>query len=189
MKRIYLSRHGESKYNIENRIGGNSDLTEKGYNYSVLLADYINNIDIDIVLTSNLIRTINTAKHIKHPKKTMNELNEINAGICENLTYTDVKNIYPDIETERNNNKYYYRYPDGESYNDLFIRLLPVFDIINNTDNILIVAHQAILRIIYGVLLDIDKKEQPYIPIPLNTVTYIEKNNNNINKFIINLNH
>ena len=31
---IYLSRHGESEYNIEDRIGGNSKLSEKGERYA-----------------------------------------------------------------------------------------------------------------------------------------------------------
>ena len=183
MSNIYLSRHGESKYNTEKKLGGNSDLSPKGQNYSFLLADYINNINVEIVLTSELIRTVNTAKHIKHSKKKMKELNEINAGICENLTYDDVKNIYPDISIARNKDKYNYRYPEGESYNDLLIRLKPVFDIINNTQKtIVIVAHQAILRIIYGELMNIDKTEQPYISIPLHSVIHLNSIDNNINE-------
>lgn len=186
MRNIYLSRHGESKYNVENRIGGNSNITSKGQKYSFLLAKYINNKDIDIVLTSELVRTIHTAKHIIHQKKTMSELNEINAGICENLTYDDIKNIYPDILIARNKDKYNYRYPKGESYSDLYLRLKPIFEIIENIDNIVVIAHQAILRIIYGVLMDIDKNIQPNISIPLHSVIHINKTNNVINHNIIN---
>jgi len=183
MPLIYLSRHGESEYNTEKRIGGNSELTLNGQHYSSILGKYINNISVETVLTSELIRTINTAKHIKYPKRTMKELNEINAGICENLTYVDVKNMYPEIYTERKKNKYYYRYPGGESYNDLLIRLKPVFDIINNTKTtIVIVAHQAIIRIIYGELMNINKLEQPYISIPLHTIIQLNINNGHINE-------
>ena len=34
---IYLSRHGESTFNIENRIGGNPNLSEAGQKYAKTL--------------------------------------------------------------------------------------------------------------------------------------------------------
>ena len=39
---IYLSRHGESKYNVEDRIGGNSSITERGHQYARALGTYMN---------------------------------------------------------------------------------------------------------------------------------------------------
>ena len=33
VQNIYLSRHGESEYNVEDRIGGNSELSSKGKEY------------------------------------------------------------------------------------------------------------------------------------------------------------
>ena len=53
-------------------------------------------------------------------------LNEIDAGVCEGLTYTEIKEKYPTEYNMRQNNKYYYRYPMGESYYDLVVRLEPV---------------------------------------------------------------
>lgn len=38
---IYLTRHGESKYNLVGRIGGDSELSERGMEYSRCLAQYI----------------------------------------------------------------------------------------------------------------------------------------------------
>ena len=32
-KDIYLSRHGESQFNTQDRVGGDSDLSEKGIKY------------------------------------------------------------------------------------------------------------------------------------------------------------
>lgn len=37
---IYLSRHGESKFNVEKRIGGDSSLSERGVEYSRRLAEF-----------------------------------------------------------------------------------------------------------------------------------------------------
>ena len=60
-KKIYLSRHGESLYNLENKIGGNSDLSDNGLLYSKKLGLYMNKIIKKYELyCSTLIRTINT---------------------------------------------------------------------------------------------------------------------------------
>ena len=39
---IYLSRHGESEYNLENRIGGDSSLSQRGQQYAQALGVYMN---------------------------------------------------------------------------------------------------------------------------------------------------
>lgn len=171
MKCIYLSRHGESMYNKEDRIGGDPNLSPNGYAYSRILSNHINKLDIGFVMTSELIRTIETAQSIIHPKISMSELNEIHSGICENLTYDEVRIKYPEIYAARSDDKYNYRYPQGESYDDLLIRLKPIFDLIDrSTGPILIIAHQAVLRVIYGVLMDMDKYSFPHISIPLHTL-------------------
>ena len=38
---IYLSRHGQSEYNLENKIGGDSNLSKDGELYSKKLEEYI----------------------------------------------------------------------------------------------------------------------------------------------------
>lgn len=67
-------------------------------------------------------------------------LDEIDAGICEGLTYSDIEqrfrvgfrlswrhcSRYPKQAEDRNRDKYHYRYPSGESYEDLVARLEPV---------------------------------------------------------------
>ena len=37
---IYLSRHGESQYNVDDKVGGDSDLSELGELYAEKLADF-----------------------------------------------------------------------------------------------------------------------------------------------------
>ena len=41
---IFLSRHGESEYNLTARIGGNPPLTSKGQRYAKALGVYINSL-------------------------------------------------------------------------------------------------------------------------------------------------
>lgn len=179
MKTVYLSRHGESIYNTLGKIGGNSDLSEKGIEYSKKLAEYINNLDNKIpVYTSTLTRTINTGKYINNNKINCSNLNEINAGICEHLTYSEIKDKYPEEYSKRQFDKLNYKYPNGESYKDLIIRTKPIIDIINNNEIILIIAHQAVLRVIYGILTNKNEIDFPNVPIPLHNliILNIDKN-------------
>ena len=43
-KLIFFSRHGESEYNIENKVGGDSPLSDRGALYAKALGRYFNNL-------------------------------------------------------------------------------------------------------------------------------------------------
>lgn len=113
---IYLTRHGESIYNLEGRIGGDSELSPRGWEYSRALARYIHEQQIPQlrVWTSNYKRTVQTAQGIDAPLEQWKALNEIDAGICEEMTYEEIKEKYPDEFESRNHDKFHYRYPKGE---------------------------------------------------------------------------
>ena len=75
---IYLTRHGQSEYNYQGKIGGDSGLSMMGEKFAVALADYcVDTLTKDPetnaprpcrLWTSSLQRTILTARHIPHPK-------------------------------------------------------------------------------------------------------------------------
>lgn len=80
-------------------------------------------------------------------------LDEINAGMMDGLTYEEFAEAYPDHYEARKNDKLGYRYPRGESYLDVFQRLEPViFEMLRQRGPLLIIGHQAILRVLYGYL-------------------------------------
>ena len=188
-KKIYLSRHGESLYNLENKIGGNSDLSNNGLLYSKKLALYMNKTVKKYELyCSTLIRTINTSKELTRNINICKCLDEINAGICEHKTFEEVEKIYPEEFIKRKNDKLNYRYPSGESYLDLIERLRTfVFDIENNNNIVIIVAHQAILRVIYGFFMGIKIEDIPHIKIPLHTIIELNPDTYNYNSKYIEL--
>lgn len=180
-KVIYLSRHGESVYNTQDRLGGNSEITSLGENYAKELYQFIKlNEDIDNlnIYTSELIRTKQTAKYFKN-KTSLKFLNEINAGIFEDKTYGFVKENYILEHNSRNKDKFNYKYPNGESYKNLQDRVLHIFSYINKNlienKNSLIICHNAVVRLIYGKLLNIPNDKIPYINIPLHTLFKFEK--------------
>lgn len=80
------------------------------------MSDYIKKEKIPdlIVWTSQFKRTIQTAAKIDAPKEQWKALNEIHAGICEGMTYREIAEKYPEEFALRDQNKYHYRYPNGE---------------------------------------------------------------------------
>jgi len=169
---IYLTRHGESKFNVLEKLGGDSELSNSGVTYAKAFAKYINlqNISNLQVWTSTLKRTRETAKHINAPKAVWKQLNEIHAGVCEELTYKQIAERYPEDFKARDEDKLRYRYPRGESYQDLIVRLEPVIMQLERHTNVLVVAHQAVLRCIVGYFAGVPLEDIPYIKVPLHQV-------------------
>ena len=67
---IYLTRHGQTLWNLEKRLQGrgNSPLTEDGIERAKELRDRLKNIHIDIIYSSPIERAFETAKIIKGDK-------------------------------------------------------------------------------------------------------------------------
>lgn len=70
------------------------------------------------------------------------------------MTYEEIKEKYPEEFASRDQNKFAYRYPRGESYEDLVARLEPVIMELERQGNVLVVSHQAVLRCLLAYFLD-----------------------------------
>jgi len=79
---IYLSRHGQSEYNVQGKIGGNPPLSLAGEEYARRLGDWApkhvtvhkGRVAKARLWTSSLQRTILTAVHIPHPLVCVSDL-------------------------------------------------------------------------------------------------------------------
>lgn len=176
-RNIYLSRHGESEWNVSGQLGGDPALTERGRTYAQRLAAFMEREftaagkPLPQIWTSQLQRTRQTAELIPALNMRWRALNEIDAGICEGLTYESVAEKHPDVAAARKNDKLRFRYPGGESYVDVIHRLEPVIlEIERQRAPVLIVGHNAVLRSIYAYLLGKSQEDCPHIEIPLHTV-------------------
>uniref|UniRef100_A0A3Q4N8F9 6-phosphofructo-2-kinase/fructose-2,6-biphosphatase 4a n=1 Tax=Neolamprologus brichardi TaxID=32507 RepID=A0A3Q4N8F9_NEOBR len=169
---IYLCRHGESELNVKGRIGGDSGLTIRGKEFAKKLSNFIQeqNISDLKVWTSQMKRTIQTAEALNVPYEQWKVLNEIDAGVCEELMYEEIQKNYPLEFALRDQDKYRYRYPKGESYEDLVQRLEPVIMELERQENVLVICHQAVLRCLLAYFLDKTAEELPYLKCPLHTV-------------------
>ena len=168
---IWLTRHGQSIYNTQDRVGGDSSLSPNGRRYASQLANFMEDIEIDAVWTSTLKRTIQTASRLGLPIQRWKILDEIHAGHCDGLTYTEIDTHFPTVSQGRCIDKLRYRYPQGESYEDVIRRVEPlILSLEQRSKPTLIVAHQAILRVIYGYFTNQRKEDVPHLVIPLHTV-------------------
>jgi len=172
-RNIFFSRHGESQYNVQGKIGGDSDLSERGWAYARALPKLIHDNIGDAPLTvwhSSLRRTAQTASFLDYPKLIWKSLDELDAGVCDSMTYEEIERYYPEDYASRDEDKFNYRYRGGESYRDIVVRLEPVIMELERQDNILIVGHQAVLRCLYAYFNEYKQSDLPYIKIPLHTV-------------------
>ncbi|XP_078677804.1 6-phosphofructo-2-kinase/fructose-2,6-bisphosphatase 3-like isoform X44 [Branchiostoma floridae x Branchiostoma belcheri] len=169
---IYLTRHGESELNIKGRIGGDSSLSFRGRQFANALAKFMEEQDVNNlkVWTSQLKRTIETAGGFHAPIEQWKALNEIDAGVCEEMTYEEIQEKYPEEFAMRDQDKYHYRYPRGESYQDLVARLEPVIMELERQTNVLVICHQAVMRCLLAYFLDKNSDDLPYLKVPLHTV-------------------
>jgi broad specificity phosphatase PhoE/predicted kinase len=174
---VWLTRHGESEFNVLGRIGGDSPLSEAGRGYARTLAGVARErIGPDVVVwTSTLRRTIETAEALGLPTRAWRALDEIDAGVCDAMTYEEIADGMPQEYEARQADKFRYRYPRGESYQDVIQRLEPViFELERERRPVLVIGHQAVLRALYAYMMDRPPNECPYVSIPLHTILELE---------------
>lgn len=179
---IWLLRHGESEYNLTGQIGGDSNLSERGWRYAKKLPEIVlkslgeGNEHINLtVWTSTLKRTQQTASFLPYQKKLeWKALDELDAGECDGMTYEEIEQQFPEDFKARDDNKYEYRYRGGESYRDIVIRLEPIIMELERQENILIITHQAVLRCLYAYFMNVPQEESPWMSIPLHTLIRLE---------------
>jgi broad specificity phosphatase PhoE/predicted kinase len=174
---VWLTRHGESEFNVLGRIGGDSPLSEAGRGYARTLAGVVRErIGPEVVVwTSTLQRTVQTAEALGLPTRAWRALDEIDAGVCDGMTYVEIADGMPTEFEARQADKFRYRYPRGESYQDVIQRLEPViFELERERRPVLVIGHQAVLRALYAYMMDRPPNECPYVSIPLHTILELE---------------
>ncbi len=187
VKHLFLIRHGETNFNLEDRIGGDSELTENGWAQAKTLAHYFKNKQIPLIFTSEKKRTIQTAEPIRDQQLDstiipLEEFNEIDSGLCECMTYEEIRRNEPEVYYARKKDKYNYIYPGGEGYFSMQDRInrgiKKALYLSDPMDNIMIVGHRAANRMILSHFLFRRTEDVPYIYIPQDKFYYISSTQN-----------
>lgn len=173
MTKLFLVRHGQSQWNLENRFTGwkDVDLTEKGKEEAKQAGAYLKGKPIDVAFTSKLIRAQHTLDIIlDETGKTSipifmdKALNERSYGDLEGLNKAETAKKFGEEQVHIWRRSYDVAPPGGESLKDTCDRVIPYFenDIkpqIEQRKNVLIVAHGNSLRALVMYLEHLDPAE------------------------------
>lgn len=199
MKKIFLVRHGESKWNVLKKIQGQQDvpLTDRGKSQAYQIGDRLLSEKIDSIYSSDLKRAYDTAtiigKKLQIDVNPMTELREINFGQWEGASYDKI------YSTNHKEIILWRKAPeklniDGiESLKKLQLRAMSAVKKIINSEtgnNILIVSHSATLKTIILGLLNIDLANFKNLTLDNVSLTIVEfRNYNRVLKVLNDTNH
>lgn len=152
---ICLVRHGEVPSNNEPRkhIGqrDDEDLTDNGKRQSQAVAELLKNEPFTVIYASPLKRAVSTAEIIANyhagKKLTVDQrLIELNLGVFDGKFEYEVASTYAQIVEQRLKDKFGFRIPEGESYQDLVGRLTPFANEVfekHIDESVCVVGHQG----------------------------------------------
>ncbi|WPC39925.1 histidine phosphatase family protein [Clostridium sp. JS66] len=153
--KVFLIRHGQTDWNLKEKIQGSCDteLNDTGIKQAEELSNKLleGKYKFSKIYSSPQRRAIRTAKILSQATNVdyipIKGLEEINFGEWEGLTWTEVKERYPEEYEKWFMERRYTKPPKAESYQDMLDRVLTeIHKIINkNCDNVVIVTHSAII--------------------------------------------
>lgn len=154
--KFLLVRHGETKYNEENRIQGWLDipLSQKGRLQAEGIAEELKGVEIDVIVSSDLSRAYETAQKIAKFHSldivTAPELREIEQGAWDGLTVKEAQRRYPEEYHNWLSSPHAARPPGGESLKDVQERVVPLIEELRNRshNSVVIVGHKVVNLVI-----------------------------------------
>lgn len=161
MGHLYFTRHGQTVWNVENKICGATDipLTALGHEQAIALGNQIKeqNLKIDEILYSPLIRAAETARHISEaagiPRSMEPALKEQNFGKYESTARNGA-------EFQQAKTHFIDHFGNGESMLRLSQRIYNLLDRITQEDKVyLLVAHNGIARVVHSYFYDMGNEE------------------------------
>lgn len=170
--RIYLVRHGETEWNGAGRFQGGLDspLTELGIAQAAACGRRLaaEPRKIDAIFASPLGRTRHTNEIIRafgdYPQTRWDvRLREISLGCWDGLTRRDIDAGWADRLNGSSRFNWYFRSPDGESYDAAAERVRDWLDEVEGT--VVAISHGLIGRIIRGVYLGLAREETLGLPV------------------------
>ncbi len=147
---IYLIRHGETDWNLEQKYQGQQDipLNSTGIKQAQLIAESLNDHHFSSLYSSDLMRAFQTAqeieKKVKLPIYTHPALREINQGEWEGKFIKDVLAASGDEVRAVYQNPYTSRKPGGESIAEVAERMYAYLDHLaekHHQQTIIVVSH------------------------------------------------
>ena len=175
-RRIFLTRHGEG---TSREYRTDPGLSESGKAFTHQLRLFLETqgkaTGRDIVVwTSVRKRSCETLDILDFPCEQKAHLAELNRGVVDGLSELEIQTRFPQEYVRSMKDPYHHRFPRGESYLDLAIRLENVIlELERHKGDVMIVAHETVLKCLYAYYADRPENESPFISLPRHTVVEI----------------
>jgi len=158
--KFIIIRHVETIANSENKIYGRSEsrYTEKGINQIEKIKDILKDEKVDKIFCSPLTRTKKIGETLSDLLKVdleiEDDLIEMNFGIFDGKTHVEAQNDYKEEWNNWINDYINYKIPDGESFNEVFIRVKNFIDKYKDNEGcVILVTHGGIAQTLIPYLL------------------------------------
>lgn len=146
------------------------------------------------VWTSTRRRTVETANYLHecgYKVLQRSQMSQLNPGVCEKMSERRIRIEYPEEVAKHEKDPYHHRYPRAEvncmrtsyqsqtlmdlkSYHDLAVRLEPIIlELEREHNDLLIIAHESVLRVLYGYLMACNATDIPNLSFPRNEIIEI----------------
>lgn len=178
---ILLVRHGETEWNLERRIQGRLDspLTERGVGQARAIGRLVGALPGAAsarIVASPQGRARRTAEIIgEHlaagPDLIIDDrLREISVGCWDGLTYRDVAARSPGIFDGDGRHEWYFRSPDGDTYEAFVARLGEWLTEAAKTRLLVAVTHGIVSRVLRGLYARLPRETALTLPVPQDKV-------------------
>ena len=157
MTRFWLIRHGQPAAEARNRCYGTLDVGLSGTGRAQMLrvAEYLKTEPIAAIYSSPRSRALESARILAdvalRPVEIVEDFREIAFGDFEGLAYEEIANRYPEVYREWMDTPTEVRFPNGESFSEMRVRVLTAFDGIQrhrSGQTVAIVSHGGVNRIL-----------------------------------------
>ena len=164
VKKIYLIRHGQTDFNVQNIVQGSgidSDLNEKGRQQAAQFFAAYKQMPFDKVYTSVLRRTHQSVQGFLDmglPHEQYTALNEISWGVREGTRITAEEDVeYHGVLAQWNRGETHARLTGGESPDEVAARQRPFIELLKSRpeeENVLECMHGRAMRALLCQLLN-----------------------------------
>lgn len=161
MTQLYLTRHGETEWNVQKRMQGRLDsaLTKHGEEQARRLGQRLHNHPVDVIYSSTSGRALQTSQLIKGerdiPIISDSNLQEMGFGRWEGMTHHEIQSNEETDATQYhhfwNNPHLFEPFNGGETFAGVEQRALTVVKRIvqeNQNKTILLISHAVVIKLI-----------------------------------------
>jgi probable phosphoglycerate mutase len=168
MRKLYITRHGETDFNVQNRYAGKMDilLNERGKAQAYNASEQMAELPIDVIISSTQKRALETAyiinEKLNKPLFVSELLIERDLGIFEGLTRDEVSKRYPELWESKALHELDCTEHKGESVLQVVSRAEAALQEVKESykdKNVLLVTHGYISRMMNKVLKDLSHEE------------------------------